>query len=54
MPTRPYQVTVLTGDGRSSFIALARNGAYAVCDALNHYPSAREISAKPIAHSTCT
>lgn len=45
---RPYQVTVLTAKGSSSYIALASNSIAAVSDALGIYPDARGISAKPV------
>lgn len=43
-----YQVTVRTPGGSSTFIALARNGAAAVANALGLFPAARCIKAKPI------
>lgn len=43
-----YQVTVHTSKSSSTFIAIARNGAAAVSDALSLFPAARCVKAKPI------
>lgn len=48
MAQKTYHVTVHTPQGRSCYIALARNGVAAVCDALGIYPGARAIAAKPV------
>ncbi|QTW18204.1 hypothetical protein [Comamonas kerstersii] len=46
--TRPYHVQVVTPQGRSAYITLADGSCSAVADAMQHYPGARRISAKPV------
>lgn len=43
-----YHVTVHTNGGRTSYIASARNGVQAICDALGMFPDAKAAKAKPV------
>lgn len=52
MQTRPYHVQVVTLQGRSAYITLANGSCSAVAHAMQHYPGARRISAKPVRTSS--
>lgn len=43
-----YLVTVHTPEGRTSYIATARNGVHAVSEALGMFPNATTAKAKPV------
>lgn len=45
---RAYQITVHTPNGRTSYIAPARNGIHAVSEALGMFPNAKAAKAKPV------
>ncbi len=46
--TRTYYVQVVTQHGRSAYITEAEGSCSAVAHAMQHYPGARRISAKPV------
>lgn len=48
MAKKPYQVTVLTPQGCSSYITLATGGSDAISHALGQFPGLRKASAKPV------
>ena len=48
MQPRAYHVQVVTPLGRRAYITLANGGCSAVAHAMQHFPSARRISAKPV------
>lgn len=52
MQTCPYHVQVVTLQGRSAYITLANGSCSAVAHAMQHYPGARRISAKPVRTSS--
>ena len=52
MQPRAYHVQVVTPLGRSAYITLADGSCTAVAHAMQHFPSARRISAKPVRTSS--
>lgn len=49
MPTlHSYHVTVHTPNGRTSYITPSRNGVHAISIALDMFPDAKAVKAKPV------